>query len=230
MVDYAFDQIAAMIDHAILHPAATEEHVTRECTAVREYGIATVLVKPCSVMLAARLLKGSQLAIGTTVSFPRGCNVTAVKVREAEQAMNDGATEIDMVSNIGMVLSEQWSYVAKDIGAVLDVVHRRGGILKVIFENCYLADKHKVELCKICAELGVDFAKTSTGFGTAGATDEDVQLMRRLLPGRVKLKAAGGIRTLDHLLRLRALGADRIGTSSTLAILNECRRRVTADT
>ena len=226
MSDYSVEQVATAIDHAILHPAATDDDVERGCSTGRDLGVAAVLVKPCCVSLASRLLEESGVAVGTTIGFPHGGTVTTVKLREAEQAMGDGATEIDMVCNVGKALSGQWSYVAEDIRAVLDVAHGRGGIIKVIFENCYLSEEHKRELCGICGDFGVDFAKTSTGFGTGGATGEDVRLMRRLLPSHVNIKAAGGIRTLDDLLRFRESGADRIGTSSTVEILQECRARL----
>ena len=192
---------------------------------MRNLGVAAVYVKPCYVSLAAGLLEGSASAVGTTVGFPHGGSATAVKVREAEQAMDDGAAELDMVCNVGKVLSGQWDYVAKDIGAVLETVHGRGGILKVIFENCYLTEQCKEQLCRICGDLRVDFAKTSTGFGASGATREDVKLMRRMLPAGVKVKAAGGIRTLDDFLSFREAGAERIGTSSTLDIVQEWRKR-----
>lgn len=226
MIEYSPEEIAVAIDHAILNPVATQDDVERGCLLARDAGVAAVCVKPCYVSQAADLLKGSPVAVGTTVGFPHGGNATAIKVREAEQAMDDGSVELDMVVNIGNVLAGQWDYVSDDIRAVLDIVHGRGGILKVIFENCYLIEKQKEELCRICADLDVDFAKTSTGFGTGGATEEDVRLMRRVLPGRVKIKAAGGIRNLDDFLKFRRAGADRIGTSSTQEILAECRRRV----
>jgi deoxyribose-phosphate aldolase len=228
MMAYTFEEIARAIDHAILSPTATDADVEKACLMAREFGVAAVIVKPCCLPLAVSLLKGSRVAPGTTVGFPHGGNATAVKLREAEIALDEGANELDMICNIGKALSEQWGYVAEDIRAVFDLVRERGKILKVIFENCYLAEKHKRELCRICSELGVDFAKTSTGMGTGGATESDVKLMRELLPPRVRIKAAGGIRTLDQLLRFRFLGADRVGTSNTRVILEECRTRIQA--
>ncbi len=225
MDKHSLQQVPAAIDHAILHPGATDDDVERECVAARDLGVAAVLVKPCCVPLAAGLLEGSAVAVGTTVGFPHGGSVTAIKVREAERAMDDGAVELDMVCNIGKALGGQWDDVTEDIAAVLNVAHGRGVILKVIFENCYLSEQCKEQLCRICADLGVDFAKTSTGFGTGGARCEDVRLMRRLLPSAVKIKAAGGIRTLDDFLGFREAGADRIGTSSTFEIVQEWRTR-----
>ena len=226
MIEYSLEEIAGAIDHAILNPVATQDDVEKGCLLARDAGVACVSLKPCYVPQAADLLKGSPVAVGTTVGFPHGGNATTTKVREAEHAMDDGAVELDMVVNIGNVLAGQWDEVSEDIRAVLDVVHGRGGILKVIFENCYIDEKQKGELCNICADLGVDFAKTSTGFGTGGATEEDMTLMRRLLPARVKIKAAGGIRNLQDFLKFRRAGADRIGTSSTQDILAECRGRI----
>jgi deoxyribose-phosphate aldolase len=221
----SLQHITAAIDHAILQPAATDDDVQRGCLAARDLGVASVVVKPCCVSLAAGLLGGSTTAVVTTVGFPHGASATATKVREAERAMDDGAVELDMVCNIGKALGGQWDAVTEDVEAVLDVAHGRDGILKVIFENCYLDEQCKEQLCRICAELGVDFAKTSTGFGSGGATREDVRLMRRLLPPRVRIKAAGGIRTLDDFLAFRESGADRIGTSSTFDIVQEWRTR-----
>ena len=226
MIEYSLEEIAGAIDHAILNPVATQAEVEKGCLLARDAGVAAACVKPCYVSQAAGLLKGSRVAVGTTVGFPHGVNATPIKVREAEQAMDDGAVELDMVVNIGNVIAGQWDYVSEDIRAVLDVVHGRGLTLKVIFENCYLIEKQKEQLCRICGDLDVDFAKTSTGFGTGGATEEDVRLMRRLLPSRVKIKAAGGIRNLDDFLKFRRAGAGRIGTSSTKDILTEYRSRV----
>jgi len=226
VIEYSLEETAGAIDHAILNPVATQDDVEKGCLLARDAGVASVCLKPCYVPQAAELLKGSSVAVGTTVGFPHGANATPTKVREAEQAMDDGAVELDMVVNIGNVLAGQWDAVSEDIRAVLDVVHGRGRILKVIFENCYLIEKQKEELCNICADLGADFAKTSTGFGTDGASEDDVKLMRRVLPALVKIKAAGGIRNLDDFLRFRRAGADRIGTSSTQGILAEYRGRV----
>ena len=229
MIEYSLEEIAGAIDHAILNPVATQEDVEKGCLLASEYHVAAVCVKPSYVSQAADLLEGSPVAVGTTVGFPQGGNTTTIKVREAEQAMDDGAVELDMVVNIGEVLAGQWEHVSEDIRAVLDVVRGCGRMLKVIFENCYLNEQQKEQLCRICGDLGVDFAKTSTGFATGGATEDDVRLMRRSLPPRVKIKAAGGIRSLDDFLKFRRAGADRIGTSSTQDILAEYRSRIEPD-
>jgi deoxyribose-phosphate aldolase len=142
----------------------------------------------------------------------------------------DGGVELDMVVNVGKVLSEDWAYVQRDIEAVVDVTHRGGGLVKVIFENCYLEDRHKIMLCRICADAGADFVKTSTGYGTSGATIADLKLMRKHSPPRVRVKAAGGIRTLDALLEVRAIGVSRSGATRTAEMLDECRRRLEVET
>jgi deoxyribose-phosphate aldolase len=174
------------------------------------------------------LLKGSTVAVGTTIGFPHGGHVTALKVVEALQAIADGATELDMVVNIGKVLSKDWTYVANDIRVVVAVAQSNKAIVKVIFENCFLQDEHKEKLCQICGEVGANFVKTSTGYGTEGATDHDLALMRRCSPPQVQVKAAGGVRSYDRLLAVRALGVTRVGATATKAILDECKARLGA--
>jgi deoxyribose-phosphate aldolase len=160
------------------------------------------------------------------IGFPHGGNTTAIKLAEAQQALRDGGTELDMVVNIGKVLSEEWGYVREDIRAVVDVTHQGGAIVKVIFENCFLQDKHKLRLCEICAETGADFAKTSTGYGSGGATIDDLKLMRANLPAHIRVKAAGGVRTLDALLEVREIGVARAGATQTARMLDECKKRL----
>ncbi|GIW79906.1 MAG: hypothetical protein KatS3mg105_1713 [Gemmatales bacterium] len=163
------------------------------------------------------------------MGFPHGGHLTRVKVYEAEQAIADGARELDMVVNIGLVLGKEWKAVADDIRAVVDVAHAARAIVKVIFENCFLQNEHKEQLCRICGEVGADFVKTSTGYGSSGSDDEDLKLMRRASPPSVQVKAAGGVRTLDRLLAVRALGVTRVGATATKAILDECRQRLAAN-
>ncbi len=225
-MDYTYEEIAGMIDHSLLKPTLTEEELEAGCRVGLEYGVASVCIMPYYLRRCAEILAGSDVRPSTTIGFPHGGHATAVKAAEARQAIADGGEELDMVVNISQVLSGNWDYVRDDIKAVLDIVRAEGKKLKVIFENCYLQDEHKVALCEICGELGVDWVKTSTGFGSGGATEQDVQLMRRHSPPHVQVKAAGGIRTLDALLRFRTLGATRIGASRTVAILDECRRRL----
>ena len=222
----SYRDIAKMIDHSLLQPNLTDQDLEQGCRLARDYDVVSVCIKPYAVPLAARLLAGSAVAVGTTVGFPHGGHTTSVKVAEAEQAMNDGARELDMVVNIGKVLSRNWVFVADDIRAVVEAAHRRGALVKVIFENSMLADEHKEQLCRICGEVRADFVKTSTGYGASGATDDDLRLMRRCSPPHVQVKAAGGVRTFDRLLAMRALGVTRVGATATKAILDECRKRI----
>src|SRR5690348_5551196 len=223
MADFTYDAIARMLDHSLLQQTLTDAELDEGCRLAREYDVASVCIKPYAVRRAAEVLAGSTVAVGTTVGFPHGGHVTAIKVAEAERAMDDGARELDMVVNIGKVLSKDWRYVAGDIRAVVEAAHRRGALVKVIFENCFLADEHKEALCRVCGEVGADFVKTSTGYGDAGATDHDLRLMRRCSPPGVQVKAAGGVRTFERLLAVRALGVTRVGATATKAILDECR-------
>jgi deoxyribose-phosphate aldolase len=226
MPDFTYRDIARMIDHSLLHPTLTDADLERGCRLARDYEVASVCIKPYAVRMAAGWLAGSAVAVGTTVGFPHGGHLTAVKVAEAEAALADGATELDMVVNIGKVLSRDWDFVRADIQAIVATAHRRRAIVKVIFENSFLQDEHKETLCRICGEVGADFVKTATGYGEGGATDDDLRLMRRCAPASVQVKAAGGVRTLDRLLAVRALGVTRVGATATQAILDECRARL----
>ena len=221
----AYEEIAQMIDHSILRPHQGEAETREGCALARRYGVASVCVKPCYVALAAECLAGSPVRVGTVVGFPHGSHTTATKCFEADDACRLGARELDMVVNIAAVLSEKWADVERDIAAVFEAARRHGAILKVIFENCYLEDRHKAMLCEICGRVGVDFVKTSTGFGTGGATEDDVRLMRAHSPASVQIKAAGGVRTLDAAIHMRELGCTRIGATATAAILDELRAR-----
>jgi deoxyribose-phosphate aldolase len=224
--DYTYPEIARMIDHSLLQPTLTDADLERGCALARAYQVASVCTKPYAVRMALEWLAGSDVAVGTTVGFPHGGHRTRVKVAEAELAIADGARELDMVVNIGKVLSRDWRFVADDIRAVVEATHPRQALVKVIFENCFLADEHKEQLCRLCGEVGADFVKTSTGYGESGATDDDLRLMRRCAPPHVQVKAAGGVRTLDRLLAVRALGVTRVGATATQAILDECKSRL----
>ena len=221
-------EIARMLDHSLLQPVLTDADLERGCVLAREYGVASVCIKPYAVAKAAEWLKGSPVAVGTVIGFPHGGHVTRIKVAEAEQAMTDGATELDMVVNVGKVLSKDWGYVRDDIAAVVDAAHKRKALVKVIFENCFLQDVHKEMLCRICGEVRADFVKTSTGYGDGGATDHDLALMRKFSPPHVQVKAAGGVRTYERVLAVRALGVTRVGATATKAILDECRSKMGA--
>jgi deoxyribose-phosphate aldolase len=227
-MDYTYLDISKMIDHSLLNPVMTDAELEAGCRLAREYDVASACVKPYYARRCAELLAGSAVAASTVIGFPHGGHKTAVKLAEARQALDDGATELDMVVNIGKVLSGDWTFVREDIQAVAQATHEAGAIVKVIFENCYLQDAHKIRLCEICAELGADFVKTSTGYGSGGATLEDLKLMRRHSPPNVRIKAAGGVRTLDALLEVRAIGVSRSGATRTAEMLDECKRRLAA--
>lgn len=221
-----YDSIARRIDHSLLGPTLTTAELEAGCRLADRYGVASVCIKPYAVKRAAEILNGSKVAVGTTIGFPHGGHTTSVKVFESRQALDDGVTELDMVVNIGQVLSGEWDAVSSDIGAVTRVAHDAGAIVKVIFENCYLDDQHKARLCAICGEVGADYVKTSTGYGSGGSTWDDLRLMRASAPSTVKLKAAGGIRTLDDMIRCVEAGCDRIGASRTAEVLDELRKRL----
>jgi deoxyribose-phosphate aldolase len=229
MPDFTFNELAKMFDHSLLQPVLTDAEMERGCWLAREYNVASVCIKPYGVTLAARILKGSTVAVSTVIGFPHGGNVTKIKVAEAEQAMADGAVELDMVCNIGKVLSKDWAYVKDDIGAVVEAAHRKNARVKVIFENCFLQDEHKEMLCKICGDVRADWVKTSTGYGDGGATDHDLTLMRRCAPPHVQVKAAGGVRTFERVLEVRKLGVSRIGATATKVILDECKAKLAGE-
>ncbi|MCD6416505.1 MAG: deoxyribose-phosphate aldolase [Planctomycetes bacterium] len=225
-MDYTYEQIAKMIDHSLLNPVMTDADMEAGCRIAAQYDVATVCVKPYWLKRSVELLAGSAVKPTITVGFPHGGHTTAIKVAEAREGARDGAQELDMVVNIGKVLGGDWDYVRADIAAVVQAGHDGGALVKVIFENCYLEDAHKIALCGICAEAGADFVKTSTGYAGGGATMEDLELMRAHSPAHVQVKAAGGIRSLDALLQVRALGVTRVGASRTVDILEECKRRL----
>jgi deoxyribose-phosphate aldolase len=224
--ELTYSAVAKRIDHSLLGPTMTDSELEQGCLLAARYGVASVCIKPYAVALAARILQGTGVAVGTTVGFPHGGHATAVKVFEARHALSEGANELDMVINIGQAIGGAWEAVASDIGAVTRAVHEAGAIVKVIFENCYLRDEQKFRLCEICGEVGADYVKTSTGYGSGGATLNDLRLMRRAAPPHVKLKAAGGVRTLDAAIEVAQLGCDRIGASRTAEILDELKARL----
>jgi deoxyribose-phosphate aldolase len=223
MTELTFAAVARMIDHSLLQPTLTDRDLEEGCLLARGCGVASVCIKPYAVRRAAEILAGSGVAVGTTVGFPHGGHRTDVKVAEADAALADGARELDMVVNVGKVLSGDWDYVARDVRAVVEAGHRGGALVKVIFETCFLGDEHKERLCRLCGEAGADFVKTSTGYGDGGATDDDLRLMRRCAPPHVRVKAAGGVRTFERLLVVRALGVSRVGATATRAILEGCK-------
>jgi deoxyribose-phosphate aldolase len=223
-MDFVYWDIARMIDHALLTPSLTDQQMEFGCRVALEYNCASVCIMPYYLLRCAEILRGSTVEASTTIGFPHGGHITSIKVAEAQRAIDDGCQELDMVVNISKVVSEDWNYVRGDLKAVIDLAHAKKRKVKVIFENCYLQDEHKIRLCEICAEVDADWVKTSTGFGPSGATYEDVKLMRAHTPAHIQVKAAGGIRTLDEVLAFRSLGVSRVGASRTKDILEDCRR------
>ena len=225
-MDYTYQDIAKMIDHSLLNPTLTTGQLEQGCQLALQYNVASVCIMPFYLKRCAGILAGSNVKASTTIGFPHGGHTTACKVAEVKQALADGGQELDMVVNISQVLSGNWDYVCNDIRAVIEVTHAAGQKVKVIFENAYLQDEHKIRLCQICGELGADWVKTSTGYAPGGATHEDLILMRKYAPPHVQVKAAGGVRTLDALLAVRVLGVTRCGATRTAEMLDECRRRL----
>jgi deoxyribose-phosphate aldolase len=225
---YSYSDVAKMIDHSLLNPTLKWDDLGNGISLALAYDVASVCIMPYALKHCAERLRGgnSKVRASTTIGFPHGVHTTVIKMAEARQALADGGEELDMVVNISKVLSGDWRYVEDDIRAVVEVTHAAGQKVKVIFENAYLNDGQKIRLCEICGEVGADWIKTSTGYAPTGATDADLILMRRHSPPSVQVKAAGGIRDLDGLLRVRALGVTRCGATRTAAMMDEARRRL----
>lgn len=223
---FSYREIAKMLDHSLLAPTLTTADFEAGIQLALDYDVASVCLVPAYLRRCVEALLGSDVKASTTIGFPHGGQATAAKVLESRIALEQGAVELDMVINVNRALSGDWDYVRADIAAVLDETHGRGQKLKVIFENCYLLDAQKVRLCELCGELGVDWVKTSTGFGSSGATLEDLRLMRAHSPTGVQVKASGGVRDLDFVLAAREIGVTRCGSSRTREILDECQRRL----
>ena len=217
--------IAKAIDHSLLRPELDDAFVEAGCRLAAEYDVASVCVRPVDVVRARRILDGTDVAVGTTIGFPHGNHTTEVKVAEAKRALADGATELDMVIQIGALKSGRDADVQADIAAVVEVGHAAGAIVKVIFENAYLNDDEKIRACHLSEAAGADFVKTSTGFAPSGASHDDLRLMRANTSPRMGVKAAGGVRTLDAMLEVMALGTTRIGATATKTIIDEFRAR-----
>jgi deoxyribose-phosphate aldolase len=218
-------RLAKTIDHSLLRPELDDDFIADGCRLAAEYDVASVCVRPTDVRRAAELLAGADVAVGTVVGFPHGSSTMETKVFEAREALAAGATELDMVIDIGALKSGRDERVGADIGAVVEVAHRAGAIVKVILENAYLTDDEKGRGCRPTEAAGADFVKTSTGFAPGGATHADLALMRSTVSDRVQVKAAGGVRTLDDLLAVMSLGVTRIGATQTKPILDEYRSR-----
>ena len=228
-MDFTYTDISKMIDHSLLQPQMTVQDLESGIALAKAYDAGSVCIMPFYLKRCAELLAGTTVKASTTIGFPHGGHTTAIKAAEAAQAIQDGCEELDMVVTISKVLSGDWDYVTADIKAVIDVAHAANQKVKVIFENCYLADEQKIRLCEICSELNADWVKTSTGYGTHGATIEDLKLMRAHSAGSVQVKAAGGVRTFEKLLEVKALGVTRVGASATKPILDECRLQLGLD-
>ena len=220
-----YKDVAKTIDHSLLRPELDDQFIADGCRLAAEYQVASVCCRPADVPRAVEVLAGTGVAVGTVIGFPHGGSTTEAKVFEAEQAVKAGATELDMVINIGALRSGRDEYVKGEIAAVVALAHSAGGIVKVILENAYLDDDQKVRGCRLAEAAGADFVKTSTGFAPTGATHEDLVLMRRSVSPHIGVKAAGGVRTLDGLLAVMELGVTRIGATQTAAILDEFRTR-----
>ena len=222
--------IAKTIDHSLLRPELDDDFVEAGCRLAAKYDVASVCVRPADVRRATAFLAGTDVAVGTTIGFPHGNHATEVKVFEARRALADGATELDMVLQIAALKSGRDADVQADIAAVVEVGHAAGAIVKVIFENAYLTDDEKIRACHLAEAAGADFVKTSTGFAPSGATHDDLRLMRANTSPHVRIKAAGGVRTLDALLAVMELGVTRIGATATEAIILDFRARKAAST
>ncbi len=245
-MQYTYEELAGMIDHSLLHPTMTDQELDDGCRLAAQYKVASVCIKPYAVKRAAEMLRGTGVKVGAVIGFPHGNSCTESKRYETELACRDGAVEIDMVVNTGKALSGEWAYVEQDVKAVCDEAQRHGAKVKVIFENDFLtnggagltSDEFKIKLCQLCERAGAAWVKTSTGYGFVkqpdgsynykGATEHDLALMRANVSAGVQVKAAGGVRDLDGLIKVRDLGGSRCGATATAAMLDEYRRREAA--
>ena len=226
MEPFTYEAIAKMIDHSLLNPSLTTSELEEGCELAVRYNVASVCIMPYSLGRCAELLAGTTVNPSTTIGFPHGGHTTAVKLAEARQALADGGKELDVVINISKARSGDWQYVRDELKTLTQNIHAQAAKIKVIFENAYLDDATKIRLCEICGDLEVDWVKTSTGYAGSGATLPDLQLMRKYSPARVQVKAAGGIRDLDTLLGVRAVGVTRVGATRTETMLEDCRKRL----
>ncbi len=218
-----YEEIAGMIDHSLLKPTLTDAEIEEGCKTADRYKVASVCVRPSDVRLAKRILKDSGVLVTTVIGFPHGTTTTRTKIFETEEAIENGAVEIDMVLNIGKLKSKDLEYVENDIKAVTDAAHKRKVVVKVIFENCYLSEDEIIAACEICSRVGVDFVKTSTGYGSGGAEDRDIKIMRKYSDPSIQIKAAGGIRTLERAIEVKDLGCARFGCTATVGILERLK-------
>ncbi len=217
---YQYNEIAKMIDHSLLQPFLTDEEIVKGCKLADQYQVASVCVRPADVPLAYSILKDSEVIVSTVIGFPHGSNTTITKMEETKDAIENGAKELDVVLHIGKLKSGEYEYVKNELKLITNYSHHRNVKIKVIFENCYLTDEEKIRACEICNEVGVDWVKTSTGYGTGGAEDKDLILMRKHAKPEIQVKAAGGVRTLERAIEVKELGCTRVGATATVAILD----------
>ncbi|HVO72496.1 MAG TPA: deoxyribose-phosphate aldolase [Ignavibacteriaceae bacterium] len=218
-----YNEIAGMIDHSLLKPMLTDKEIIEGCRVADEYGVASVCVRPSDVILAKELLKESSVLVTTVIGFPHGSSASRIKMEEAKEAIKNGAAELDMVLNIGKLKSGKYEYVRDEIAMIVKYAHSMGVKVKIIFENCYLTNEEIIKACKICNEAGPDWVKTSTGFGSGGAVDEHIKLMREHCRPEIQIKAAGGVRTLERALEIKKLGCTRFGATATVEILKNLK-------
>lgn len=226
MVNYSYPDLAKMIDHSLLVPTMTIRELEQGIDLAIAYDVASVCIMPYYLKRCSERLAGTSVQSSTTIGFPHGGHRASIKRAETIAALEDGCQELDVVVNISQVLSLQWDYVRDELAMLTELAHDAGQKIKVIFENCYLQDSHKIELCKICSDLEVDWVKTSTGYGSSGATLDDLKLMRANTPPSVQVKAAGGVRDLKTLLEVRQIGVSRCGSSRTAELLNPAREQL----
>jgi len=223
-MDYTYSDVAKMIDHSLLNPTLTTQELEDGCALAVRYNVASVCIMPYYLARSAELLVGTSVRASTTIGFPHGVNSTVIKLAEAQQALKDGGQELDAVINISKARSGEWQYVRDELLALTETTHAGGAKIKVIFENAYLDDASKIRLCEMCGDLRVDWVKTSTGYAPSGATFPDLELMRKHSPPSVQVKAAGGIRDLDAMLKVRDIGVSRVGATRTQSMLEESRK------
>lgn len=220
---YTYESIAKMIDHSMLKPVFTDDEIREGCGIAEKYQVASVCVRPCDIELANQLLKNCDVLVTTVIGFPNGSTFPGIKLEESKVAIDRGAVELDMVLNIGKLKSGQYAYVKDEINAITEYAHSCDVKIKVIFENCYLTKQEIIKACEICNQVGADWAKTSTGFGSGGAEKEDILLMRQHCKPEIQIKAAGGIRTLEQAIQVKELGCTRFGATATVAILEQLK-------
>jgi deoxyribose-phosphate aldolase len=225
-MQFSYSELSKMIDHSLLSPTLTEQQLEAGIQLALAYDVASICIMPYYHRRTVELLAGSTVAPSSTVGFPHGGHHSKVKLYEAQQLIDEGCLELDMVVNLSRVQSGDWKYVTDEIQSIVKVAHQANRKVKVIFENCYLNEEQKIRLCQICVETGADWAKTSTGYGTSGATFDDLQLMLDHVQSPVQVKAAGGIRDCDALIKAKQMGVTRVGASRTAEMLDEARKRL----